>query len=76
MEGFGFTTLQVYLLTMPSGVIHAFFAIGRYLILSQERNTTAGSNITKHLFGREAFKRPLLIDGRLQSGRVNLFQVL
>ncbi|KAJ9150456.1 Pantothenate transporter [Pleurostoma richardsiae] len=28
MAGFGFTTLQVYLLSMPTGVIHAFFAVG------------------------------------------------
>ncbi|KAJ5949898.1 pantothenate transporter [Penicillium verhagenii] len=28
LEGFGFTILQVYLLSMPMGVIHAFFAIG------------------------------------------------
>jgi hypothetical protein len=37
MEGFGFTVLQVYLLSMPSGVIHAFFAIGRYVLLGRER---------------------------------------
>ncbi|KAJ5710611.1 hypothetical protein N7488_004767 [Penicillium malachiteum] len=67
MEGFGFTILQVYLLSMPTGVIHAFFAIGGYVLGLEEY--MAGTNTTKNIFGREVSRLSLLSDSRLYSSR-------
>jgi hypothetical protein len=72
MEGFGFTILQVYLLSMPTGVIHAFFAIGGYVLGREE--CMIGTDTMKHIFGRKVSKLSLLGDSRLYSSRVRTLE--
>ncbi|KAJ1713527.1 pantothenate transporter [Aspergillus flavus] len=39
VKGFGFTTLQTYLLAIPTGAVHAFFALGSTYLASRFPNT-------------------------------------
>ncbi|KAB8256138.1 major facilitator superfamily domain-containing protein [Aspergillus pseudonomiae] len=38
VKGFGFSTLQVYLLSIPTGAVHALFALGSTYLASKFRN--------------------------------------
>ncbi|KAE8318287.1 major facilitator superfamily domain-containing protein [Aspergillus transmontanensis] len=39
VKGFGFSTLQTYLLAIPTGAVHAFFALGSTYLASRFPNT-------------------------------------
>jgi hypothetical protein len=48
MAGFGFSALEVYLLSMPMGAVHGIFSIGRYVVVQLFRKG-GGLIIPQHI---------------------------